>query len=97
MATRRKTVDVDNTYTVEIYRKDRRTKAGEKLTYKEDLIMDRAQVERIANNSCKDNERYEIHQTYVERSSAMDPTKTFTERYDTPYYCSPSSETYWCS
>jgi len=33
-------------------------------------------------------------ETFIEKTSAMDGTK-FMERYDTPYYCSPSSETYW--
>jgi preprotein translocase subunit SecY len=28
------------------------------------------------------------------RTNAMSG-KTFQERYDTPYYCSPSSESYW--
>jgi len=31
----------------------------------------------------------------VTKRSAMAPYKEFEERYDTPYYCSPSSETYW--
>lgn len=88
-------VNVENTYTVEIYRADKRTKAGEKLIYKEDVENTFEDVKRIASNSVKANERYEIHKTYVERTSAVDPTKTFVERYDTPYYCSPSSETYW--
>jgi hypothetical protein len=83
-------------YTVEIYRADKRTKAGEKLVYKEDRTeTDRASVERIAANSCKPNERYEVHQTMVTKRSAMAPFNEFEERYDTPYYCSPSSETYW--
>jgi len=82
-------------YTVEIYRADRRTKAGEKLVFKEDRTeTDRDVVERIAENSCKPNERYEIHETYVTRTSLVGG-KEFQERYDTPYYCSPSSETYW--
>jgi hypothetical protein len=31
----------------------------------------------------------------VQKKSLMDPTKTFMEPVNTPYYCSPSSETYW--
>jgi hypothetical protein len=82
-------------YTVEIYRADKRTKAGERLIYKEDMIpRDRETVERMARNSCKKNERYEIHETYVTRKNAMNGEE-YQERYDTPYYCSPSSETYW--
>ncbi len=40
------------------------------------------------------NERYEIHQTWVTRRNFWSGTE-FQERYDTPYYCSPASETYW--
>jgi len=82
-------------YTVEIYRADKRTKAGERLIYKEDMKpTDLETVERMAKNSCKKNERYEIHETYVTRK-VLGTGKEFQERYDTPYYCSPSSETYW--
>ena len=36
----------------------------------------------------------EIFETYVTKRNAI-TGKEFQERYDTPYYCSPSSETYW--
>jgi hypothetical protein len=32
----------------------------------------------------------------VTRKNAMTGAE-FQERADTPYFCSPSSETYWCS
>ena len=32
--------------------------------------------------------------TFVERTNLM-TGKTFKESVDTPYYCSPSSESYW--
>mgnify|MGYP003678220869 CR=1 FL=1 len=48
-------------YTLELYKTDARTKAGERLVEKRDMMNG----------------------------------KEFKERYDTPYYCSPSSETYW--
>jgi len=31
----------------------------------------------------------------VEKTSYMDKTKKWMEPVNTPYYCSPSSETYW--
>ena len=31
----------------------------------------------------------------VKKTSLMDKTKTWMEPVNTPYYCSPSSETYW--
>jgi hypothetical protein len=40
--------------------------------------------------------RMELHETYVTRRNMMTGAE-FQERYDTPYYCSPSSETYWSS
>ncbi len=38
--------------------------------------------------------RYEIHKTYVTKKSLMGGAE-YQERYDTPYYCSPASESYW--
>ena len=82
-------------YTVEIYRKDARTKAGERLVLKKDYDTDnKSTLEKTVKDSLGKNERYEIHETYVTRTSLMGG-KEFQERYDTPYYCSPSSETYW--
>jgi len=82
-------------YTVEIYRKDRRVKSGERLVLKRDYATDnRSTLEKSVKDSLQKNERYEIHETYVTRTSLMGG-KEFQERYDTPYYCSPSSETYW--
>jgi hypothetical protein len=82
-------------YTVEIYRKDARTKDGERLVLKKDYDTDnKSTLEKTVKDSLQKNERYEIHETYVTRTSLMGG-KEFQERYDTPYYCSPSSETYW--
>jgi hypothetical protein len=83
-------------YTVEIYRADKRKKEGERLVLKKDYDTDnKSTLEKSVKDSLGKNERYEIHETYVTRKSAMAPFKEFQERYDTPYYCSPSSETYW--
>jgi len=82
-------------YTVEIYRADKRKKEGERLVLKKDYDTDNlSTLEKTVKDSLQKNERYEIHQTYVTRTSMMGG-KEFQERYDTPYYCSPSSETYW--
>ena len=37
---------------------------------------------------------FEIHETYVTRVNMMGGAE-YQERYDTPRYCSPSSEAYW--
>ena len=82
-------------YTVEIYRKDLRKKTGERLVLKKDYdTLNRSTLEKSVKDHLGRNERYEIHETWVTRTSLMGG-KEFKERYDTPYYCSPSSETYW--
>ena len=84
-------------YTVEIYKADRRKKSGERLVSKTDYDTDnRSMLEHTVKHTWlkRDGFRYEIHETYVTRKNLMGGAE-FKERYDTPYYCSPSSETYW--
>ena len=84
-------------YTVEIYKKDKRTKVGERLVSKKDYDTDnRSMLEHTVKHTYRVSQgfRYEIHETYVTRTNLMGG-KEYQERYDTPYYCSPSSETFW--
>lgn len=84
-------------FTVEIYKVDRRTKAGERLVHKADHNTDNlSMLEHSVKHTWLPSQgyRYEIHATYVTRKNMMSGQE-FQERYDTPYYCSPSSETYW--
>ena len=83
-------------YTVEIYKTDRRTKAGERLVEKRDVELTEAYAREWAERHYPASKgyRFEVHQTYVTRTSLVGGQE-FQERYDTPYYCSPSSETYW--
>lgn len=84
-------------YTVEIYKKDKRTKSGERLVLKKDYDTDNLSVlEHTVKHTWRASQgfRYEIHETYVTRKNMMSG-KEFQERYDTPYFCSPSSESYW--
>ncbi len=89
-------------FTLEIYKKDARKKTGERLVGKYDYDRkDSAAMEReikalYPTYKKADGYRFEIHETYVTKTNLMGG-KEFTERYDTPYYCSPSSETYWSS
>jgi hypothetical protein len=84
-------------YTVEVYKKDGRTKIGHRLILKQDFT-DINHV--ILENSCaarfpeSKGYRYIIFNTYVEKKDFM-TGKKFMERYDRPYFASPSSETYW--
>ena len=82
-------------YTAEIYKMDARCKKGEKLIAKIDFEIPKDGVERY----CKKNYpapkfRFAIFETYVTKKNLLSGIE-FQERYDTPYYCSPSSETYW--
>ena len=84
-------------YTVEVFKQDARKKAGERLFAKVDLeSADRMVLEFRCALDYPESKgfRYTIHETYVTRRNLMDG-KEFTERYDTPVYCSPSSESYW--
>ena len=84
-------------YTVEVYKKDARTKEGERLAAKVDLQCHSLSVLELncdIKYPASKGYRYEIHETYVTRKNMMGG-KAFQERYDTPRYCSPSSEAYW--
>jgi len=85
------------TYTVEIYKTDARTKKGERLVSKTDYeVSDKSMLEHTVKHTWRASQgyRYEIHETYVTRTNMMGG-KEYQERYDTPRYCSPSSEAYW--
>ena len=84
-------------YTVEIYKKDARTKAGERLYSKVDYDTDNlSMLEHTVKHTWRASQgfRYAIHETYVTKKNLMGGGE-FKERYDTPYYCSPASESYW--
>jgi hypothetical protein len=84
-------------YTVEIYKRDARTKKGERLVSKTDYETDNlSMLEHTVKHTWRASQgfRYEIHVTMVEKTNIMGGGK-FMERYDTPYYCSPASESYW--
>jgi hypothetical protein len=84
-------------YTVEVFKTDKRTKSGERRVLKQDYDTDNlSMLEHTVKHTWRASQgyRYEIHQTMVTRTNMMSG-QSFQERYDTPYYCSPSSETYW--
>lgn len=84
-------------YTVEVYKADKRTKAGERQVLKQDYDTDNlSMLEHSVKHTWLKSQgyRYEIHETYVTRKNMMSG-KEYQERYDTPYFCSPSSESYW--
>ena len=86
-------------YTLELYKTDARTKSGERLESKTDGHGAlgsplRALELHYAAKYPAPKFRIELHETMVTAKNMMNG-KEFKERYDTPYYCSPSSETYW--
>jgi hypothetical protein len=93
-------------YTVEIYKADRRIKKNAR--YGKDKVGLRFVESRDFAPTTKAHiltvqRDFEIagfvakvFETYVTRDNLLSGQK-FQERYDTPYYCSPRSETYWSS
>jgi hypothetical protein len=80
-------------YTVEVYKLDRRCKEGKKLVAKMDYHCEDLAV--IENDfPVRPGYVRFIHETYVTRVNMMSG-REYQERYDTPYFCSPSSEAYW--
>jgi len=83
-------------FTAEIFKSDKRQKTGERLIEVQDTSFESAEetLAAFAEVYPAPKFRIEVHQTMVEKRNAMNG-EVFMERYDTPYYCSPSSETYW--
>jgi hypothetical protein len=84
-------------YTVELYKKDARKKTGERMVSKTDYATDNlSMLEHTVKHTYRASQgyRYEIHETMVTRTNMMGGAE-YQERYDTPRYCSPSSEAYW--
>lgn len=82
-------------YTLELYKADKRTKEGRRLYSKQDFApCTRAYIKAVIESKTKLGFIVEAHETWVTKRNMMSG-KTYQERYDTPYVCSPSNETYW--
>jgi hypothetical protein len=91
-------------YSLEIYKSDKRIKKDErygknKVGLRFIEVLDFAPVTKDYINALAEDKRnegfvVEIFETFVTRKNLIGG-KEFQERYDTPYYCSPSSESYW--
>jgi len=82
-------------YTLELYKADRRVKAGRRLVEKRDFEpVTHDYIQTVVEDKIKQGFLVLVHETYVTKKNLMGG-KEFTERYDTPYYCSPASESYW--
>ena len=85
-----------NDYTVEIFKKDRRLTKGERMVAQIDFVnVTKDGLEKeMAKQYGGEKFRYAIFETMVTKKNILTGVE-FKERYDTPYYCSPSSETYF--
>ncbi len=91
-------------YTLEIYKADKRVKKADRYGKSKPGLrfytaIDFAEctkdyIETVAEQKRELGFVVEVFETYVTRKNLIGG-KEFQERYDTPYYCSPSSETYW--
>lgn len=84
-------------YTFEIYKTDKRTKEGIRRFGTFDLDLDDMETaESIATEmeSKTKGTKWKVFQTYVTRINLQSGNE-FQERYDTPRFCSPSSDAYW--
>ena len=82
-------------YTLEIYKSDKRTKEGRRLIAKQDFEpVTKDYIDAVVKAKIKLGFIVEVFETFVTKNNLIGG-KEFQERYDTPYYCSPSSESYW--
>lgn len=87
-------------YTLEVCKIDRRTSDGERLVHTMDFDLEPellAQVKQYITEKVFPVEkgfRVEVIETLLTKRNYM-TGETFQERYDTPYHCSPSSESFW--
>jgi len=91
-------------YTVEVYKADKRIKQDDRygrnrvgLRFVE--VIDfapstRDYIDTVVKSYIKDGYIAEAFETYVTQKNMMSG-KEYQERYDTPSFCSPSSESFW--
>jgi hypothetical protein len=82
-------------YTLEIYKKDRRIKEGQRLIEKKDFCpVTQDYIQTVVSDKIAQGFIVKLFETFVTRTNLMGG-KEYQERYDTPRFCSPSSESYW--
>jgi hypothetical protein len=91
-------------FTVELYKTDKRIKKDERygrnkkgLRFVETVDFAPSTRDYISTVEADMRERgyvVKVFETFVTCTSLVGG-KEFQQRYDTPYFCSPSSETYW--
>ena len=82
-------------YTLEVFKADRRIKGGYRLVEKRDFEpVTKDYINTVAERLMESGHLVKIFETFVTKTNLMGG-REFTERYDTPHFCSPASESYW--
>ena len=91
-------------YTIELYKKDKRIKKDERygrnkvgLRFIEVMDFDLSTkdfIQVVAKGFRDAGYVVEVFETFVTRKNLMSGYE-YQERYDTPSFCSPSSESFW--
>lgn len=91
-------------YTVEVYKADRRIKKDDRygkdkkgLRFVEAIDFapsTRDYISTVAKRYQEDGYFAQVFETWVVKKNLLSGQE-FAERYDTPNFCSPSSESYW--
>ena len=91
-------------FTIEVYKKDARIKKDERYGKNKkglrfvDVIdfapSTKAYIDTVVKRYIRDGYVAQAFETYVMKKNMMNGQE-YAERYDTPYFCSPSSESYW--
>jgi hypothetical protein len=91
-------------YTIELYKADKRIKKDERygrnkaglrfVEVKDFAPVTKDYIAAVADNFREGGFVTKVFETYVIMND-MISGKEYKERYDTPSFCSPSSETYW--
>jgi len=93
-------IDYENTYTVMIFKKDARIskrRGGRRFVKTIDLkVKNPVLLKHEMEKKYPESKKFivEVNKTYVKRKHLIRDIE-YWERFDTPSYCSPSSESYW--
>ena len=80
-------------YTIERYKIDLRRKEGLRLIDRIDYIT-YDQLDSVVEDLEKDGYIVNVFETYTTQKNLI-TGQLYQERYDTPSFCSPSSESFW--
>jgi hypothetical protein len=91
-------------YTVVVYKADRRIKKDERygrnkkglrfVSERDFAPSTKDYINTVANADRRAGYIVEVFETYVTRKNLLSGNE-YQERYDTPSFCSPSSESFW--